>query len=170
MNSIGTTANVYLNAYLAPLAPWLTREDVTDVLINRPGEVWIETAGGGMKREAAPDLTEQSLQRLARQIAAASSQGVNREQPLLSATLPDGARVQIAAPPATRGPAQGNKAAISSATSPSMGKRPIRDLLNTRWPSTLTSKTPRSPLINAQLAASPKRFASSATRPVACGR
>ncbi len=103
MNSIGTTANVYLNAYLAPLAPWLMREDVTDVLINRPGEVWIETAGGGMKREAAPDLTEQSLQRLARQIAAASSQGVNREQPLLSATLPDGARVQIAAPPATRG-------------------------------------------------------------------
>lgn len=103
MKSLAMTANVYLNAYLAPLAPWLMREDVTDVLINRPGEVWVETAGGGMKREAAPDLTEQSLQRLARQIAAASSQGVNREQPLLSATLPDGARVQIVAPPATRG-------------------------------------------------------------------
>ena len=38
------TAGVYLDAYLAPLAPWLTRDDVTDVLINRPGEVWIETA------------------------------------------------------------------------------------------------------------------------------
>jgi type IV secretion system protein VirB11 len=38
-----------------------------------------------------------------RQIAAYSSQGVNREQPLLSATLPDGARVQVVAPPATRG-------------------------------------------------------------------
>ena len=34
------TANVYLSAYLAPLAPWLSRPDVTDVLINRPGEVW----------------------------------------------------------------------------------------------------------------------------------
>ena len=97
------TAGVYLEAYLTPLAPWLSRPDVTDVLINRPGEVWIETTGGAMSREPADQLTEQALQRLARQIAAASHQGVNREQPLLSATLPDGARVQVVAPPATRG-------------------------------------------------------------------
>lgn len=96
-------ANVYLSAYLAPLAPWLSRPDVTDVLINRPGEVWVETTGGIMCREPADELNEMALQRLARQIAAASHQGVNREQPLLSATLPDGARVQVVAPPATRG-------------------------------------------------------------------
>ncbi len=97
------TANVYLSAYLAPLSPWLSRPDVTDVLVNRPGEVWVETTGGGMTREPADQLDETALQRLARQIAAASHQGVNREQPLLSATLPDGARVQVVAPPATRG-------------------------------------------------------------------
>jgi type IV secretion system protein VirB11 len=97
------SAGVYLDAYLTPLAPWLSRPDVTDVLINRPGEVWIETTSGVMSREPADQLTEQALQRLARQIAAASHQGVNREQPLLSATLPDGARVQVVAPPATRG-------------------------------------------------------------------
>lgn len=96
-------ANVYLSAYLAPLSPWLLRPDVTDLLINRPGEVWIESTGGGMSREPADELTEAALQRLVRQIAAASHQGVNREQPLLSATLPDGARVQVVAPPATRG-------------------------------------------------------------------
>jgi type IV secretion system protein VirB11 len=95
--------NVYLSAYLAPLAPWLSRPDVTDVLINRPGEVWVETTRGGVCREPADQLNEMALQRLARQIAAASHQGVNREQPLLSATLPDGARVQVVAPPATRG-------------------------------------------------------------------
>jgi type IV secretion system protein VirB11 len=97
------TAGVYLEAYLAPLSPWLSRPDVTDVLVNRPGEVWIETADGTMSREPADQLTEVALQRLARQIAAASHQGVNREQPLLSATLPDGARVQVVGPPATRG-------------------------------------------------------------------
>jgi len=97
------TANVYLSAYLAPLAPWLSRPDVTDVLINRPGEVWVETTSGPMCREPAEELTEVALQRLARQIAAASHQGVNREQPLLSATLPDGSRVQVVSPPATRG-------------------------------------------------------------------
>ena len=98
-----STSGVYLDAYLAPLAQWLSRPDVTDLLINRPGEVWIESTGGAMSREPADQLTEVALQRLARQIAAASHQGVNREQPLLSATLPDGARVQVAAPPATRG-------------------------------------------------------------------
>lgn len=97
------SANVYLSAYLAPLSPWLSRPDVTDVLINRPGEVWVETTGGGITREPADELTETALQRLARQIAAASHQGVNREQPLLSATLPDGSRVQVVSPPATRG-------------------------------------------------------------------
>lgn len=96
-------ANVYLGAFLAPLSPWLARPEVTDLLVNAPGEVWVETASSGMRREPAPGLDEMTLQRLARQIAAYSSQGVNREQPLLSATLPDGARVQVVAPPATRG-------------------------------------------------------------------
>ncbi len=95
---------VYLEAYLRPLAAWLARGDVTDILINAPGEVWVETLGGVMERHLAPELTDTALWRLAGQIAAAAHQGVNREHPLLAATLPDGARVQIVAPPATRGP------------------------------------------------------------------
>jgi hypothetical protein len=98
------TSGIYLAAYLAPLQPWLERDDITDIWINRPGEAWFETTTGEIQRDAAPDLTETALARLARQIAAASHQGVNREQPLLSASLPDGARVQIVGPPATRGP------------------------------------------------------------------
>ena len=34
---------VYLDSYLAPLASWLARDDVTDIYVNRPQEVWIET-------------------------------------------------------------------------------------------------------------------------------
>jgi len=100
--TVNAPVQVYLRSYLAPLDPWLERDDVTDLLVNRAGELWIETSGGGSERAAVPALTEQMLQRLARQIAGASAQGVNREQPLLSASLPDGARVQIVAPPATR--------------------------------------------------------------------
>jgi type IV secretion system protein VirB11 len=96
------TERIYLARYLAPLGPWLSDPDVTDLLVNRPGEVWVETVSGTMSRRAAPELTEVDLTRLARQVAAHASQGVNREQPLLSASLPDGARVQIIAPPATR--------------------------------------------------------------------
>ncbi|MDX2237102.1 MAG: P-type DNA transfer ATPase VirB11 [Hyphomonadaceae bacterium] len=93
---------VYLRTYLAPFAPWLERSDVTDILVNQPGEVWFEAAGRGMQRADAPDITETMLRRLAQQIAAASNQGLNREHPLLAATLPGGARVQIVGPPATR--------------------------------------------------------------------
>ena len=104
MNAHALERGVYLDAYLRPLAVWMDRGDVTDILINAPGEVWIETLGGEAERHAAPELTETALWRLAGQIAAAAHQGVSREHPLLSATLPNGARVQIVAPPATRGP------------------------------------------------------------------
>jgi type IV secretion system protein VirB11 len=95
---------IYLRSYLAPLTGMLARADVTDIYVNRPGELWIETVGGAIERHDAPELDEATLERLARQIAAISHQGISREHPLLSATLPDGARVQIVAPPATRGP------------------------------------------------------------------
>ena len=92
----------FLDAYLAPLQEFLAREEVTDLFINQPGEVWVETLRGGIERHALPELDEDSLWRLARQIAGLANQGINREYPLLAATLPGGARVQIVAPPATR--------------------------------------------------------------------
>lgn len=96
-------AAVYLRTYLAPLAFLLERPDVTDIFVNAPGEAWVETISGKIERHVAPQLTETTLLRLARQIASLSHQGVSREHPLLAATLPDGERVQIIAPPATRG-------------------------------------------------------------------
>lgn len=97
-----SSQRVYLDAFLAPLARFLDRTDVTDLYINRPGEVWLESAAG-VERHLEPALDDPALWRLSRQIAAASDQGINREHPLLAATLPDGSRVQICAPPATRG-------------------------------------------------------------------
>ena len=94
---------LYLRSYLTPLSGMLERPDVTDIYVNRPHELWVETIGGAIERHEAPALDGATLARLARQIAALSHQGISREHPLLSATLPDGARVQIVAPPATRG-------------------------------------------------------------------
>jgi type IV secretion system protein VirB11 len=95
--------SVYLDAYLAPFREWLERETVTEILVNRPGEVWIEDATqSGMQRIAVPEIDDRLVQRLAEQVARISHQGINREHPLLAATLPDGARIQIVGPPATR--------------------------------------------------------------------
>ncbi len=93
----------YLGSYLEPLRELMARADVTDLFVNRPHEVWVETLGGASERHEVPELDPAMLARLARQVAAHAHQGINREHPLLSATLPDGARVQIVAPPATRG-------------------------------------------------------------------
>lgn len=93
----------YLDSFLAPLAPWLGRPDITDIWINRENEIWFETLGGGISREKVEGLDEATLGRLSRQIAAHGAQGVSRAQPLLAASLPDGSRVQIVGPPATRG-------------------------------------------------------------------
>jgi len=95
-------AGYYLDSFLAPLAPFLARPGVTDIWINRPGEIWLESLGGGIERIEESALDAALLERLARQIAAFSSQGISRAQPLLAATLPDGSRIQVAAPPATR--------------------------------------------------------------------
>ena len=63
--------SVYLDAYLAPLRPWLEREAVTEILVNRPGEIWVEDAASntGMTRTLLPELDDQHLQRLAEQVA-----------------------------------------------------------------------------------------------------
>lgn len=100
--------SVYLEAYLAPFRQWLDRDTITEILVNRPGEVWIEDAAQpGMQRVEAPEIDDRLIQRLAEQVARVSHQGINREHPLLGATLParegeTGARVQFCGPPAAR--------------------------------------------------------------------
>ena len=95
--------SVYLDAYLAPFRRWLDRDTVTEIIVNRPGEIWIEDAEHpGMQCIEAREIDDKLIQRLAEQVARVSHQGINREHPLLGATLPDGARVQFCGPPATR--------------------------------------------------------------------
>lgn len=95
---------IYLRSCLAPFEAMLSRPDVTDIYVNGPGEIWVETLEGVFERHEQPSLNELTLARLARQVAAFTHQGVSREHPLLAATLPDGSRIQVVAPPATRGP------------------------------------------------------------------
>lgn len=73
-----------------------------EICINRPGEIWVEKLGGGrgMERFEVPELTFGHLHTLAQLLARYSEQEVSEEAPLLSATLPDGCRVQVVLPPA----------------------------------------------------------------------
>lgn len=98
----GVGDHPFLDAYLSCFGEWLDDPEVSEIMINRPGQLLIERFGAiELHRDAKID--DQLLQRLAEQVARVSSQGVSRERPLLGATLPNGHRVQFVAPSATRG-------------------------------------------------------------------
>lgn len=89
-----------IHQHLRHLTPFLAREGVTEVCVNRPGEVWVESREGWSQHDA-PALTYHELDGLARTVASHTSQRISQSSPILSATLPSGERIQIVRPPAT---------------------------------------------------------------------
>lgn len=89
-----------LELTLRVLKPLLTRADVTEICINKPHQVFLETAAG-WQCEPLPCASFNWCYRLAKLVANATRQRVTEESPLLSAALPTGERVQIVVPPAT---------------------------------------------------------------------
>lgn len=88
-----------LDTYLKPLKKYFALEGVSEISINRGGEIWIEQYGD-MHHHEVPELDLDHLKSLARLIAQSTEQKISEENPLLSATLPEGYRVQIVFPPA----------------------------------------------------------------------
>jgi type IV secretion system protein VirB11 len=92
-------AQTSLTMTLRPLAPWLSRPDVTEICINRPGELFVESQSG-WQREALSIATFDWCLRAAKLVAHSTHQRIAEDAPLLSATLPGGERIQIVLPPA----------------------------------------------------------------------
>lgn len=85
---------------LSPIAGLLQNPALYEVVINRPGEVLAEGPDGWSRHEIA-ELTFDRLMRLARTVASHSYQAIDEARPILSASLPDDARIQVVIPPAT---------------------------------------------------------------------
>lgn len=88
-----------LETYLLPFKNIFSEEGVNEVMINKPGEAWIEKRGD-QRLEKLPEVDIDHLLGLGRLIAQSTDQSISEERPLLSATLPNGYRVQIVFPPA----------------------------------------------------------------------
>jgi len=87
------------DTFFAPIQPHYAREDVTEVVVNKPGEVGIETPAGWEWIDV-PELDFQSLRTLCDLIAGFTKQDVSDTDPVVSSILPDGARAQCVIPPA----------------------------------------------------------------------
>jgi type IV secretion system protein VirB11 len=88
-----------LDTYLAPLKTFFAKPDVSEISINKPGEIWVEI-GGDMTLHKVPELDLEHLKSLGRLVAQSTEQKISEETPLLSATLPEGYRIQVVFPPA----------------------------------------------------------------------
>ncbi len=85
---------------LSPLQDFLEDEHVSEILINKPKEVFIERHGQ-LTRFDIPVLTSQYLRRLFLLIANENKQTLSESTPVLSGNLADGSRVQLVIPPAS---------------------------------------------------------------------
>lgn len=88
-----------LDTYLTPLKKFFEQTNVSEISINQPKECWVEV-GGDMTRHAIPEFDLDHLKSLGRLVAQATEQKISEETPLLSATLPEGYRIQVVFPPA----------------------------------------------------------------------
>ncbi|MFJ1269997.1 P-type DNA transfer ATPase VirB11 [Legionella lytica] len=91
--------SIALNAYLKPLRSFLDLPLVSELCINKPGELWLEESGT-FTQVLVPELTENHLRFLADLIAEDNHKNLSQTKPLLSATLPSGERCQFVLPPA----------------------------------------------------------------------
>jgi type IV secretion system protein VirB11 len=86
---------------LAPLQEFLEDDSVSEILINKPQEVFVER-NGTMQSLNIKSLDSLYLRRLFLLIANENKQVLSESSPLLSGSLQDGSRIQLVIPPASR--------------------------------------------------------------------
>ncbi|MDP8936922.1 MAG: CpaF family protein [Actinomycetota bacterium] len=82
---------------LGRLEPLLADPDVTEIMVNGPGRVWVER--GGRLERVPLDLDAGAIEHLIEKVVSPLGLRVDRSSPLVDARLPDGSRVNAVVPP-----------------------------------------------------------------------
>lgn len=85
-----------------PLAPLLADPLVTDVLVNGPGDVWVDR-GDGLERASVQFADDAAVRRLAVRLVAPTGRRLDDAQPWVDARLADGVRLHAILPPVSSG-------------------------------------------------------------------
>src|SRR3954470_15803170 len=93
---------VRLATGLGPLEPLLSDPRVDEVMVNGPGEVWVER-GGRIELTSVRFGSEAELMHSIERILAPLGRRVDEASPLCDARLPDGSRVNVVIPPLALG-------------------------------------------------------------------
>jgi type IV secretion system protein VirB11 len=89
-----------LALFLGPLSRLLQDPELTEICINEPSAAFVERQSG-WTREELPFASFDWCMSIAKLVANFTRQRISANEPLLSATLPGGERIQIVLPPAT---------------------------------------------------------------------
>lgn len=95
-DTVGRLAVEVLGA--GPLEDLLHEDGVTDVLVNGPGEVWVDR-GRGVEPAGLTLSDETAIRALAVRLAASCGRRLDDANPYADARLPDGTRVHAVLPP-----------------------------------------------------------------------
>ncbi|MCL1856580.1 MAG: CpaF family protein [Kiritimatiellaeota bacterium] len=93
--------NDFLVLFLEPVRAYLEDDDVSEILINGPGAVYVEKKGL-LQRAEARFASEPALRAAAANIAKSVGRTLDDNAPRLDARLPDGSRVHAVIPPLSR--------------------------------------------------------------------
>src|SRR4051812_12569127 len=93
---------VRLATGLGPLEPLLADPDVDEVMVNGPGEVWVERRGC-IEQTSVAFASEADLRHAIERILAPLGRRVDEASPICDARLPDGSRVNVVIPPLALG-------------------------------------------------------------------
>ncbi|UAN03088.1 ATPase, T2SS/T4P/T4SS family [Achromobacter mucicolens] len=83
---------------LGPLEPLLAAPDITEIMVNRYDEIYVERAGR-LWREQAAFTSEQSVRWVIERIVTPLGRRIDESSPMVDARLPDGSRVHAIIPP-----------------------------------------------------------------------
>lgn len=108
------------------ITDYLNRKGITEVMINRPQEVFLE-GSNGIERIENPDLTYQRLFELANALTIFNDKHISEAEPTHSVTLPDGERGHIVIPPACE-----PGTIVFSFRKPSSSRFKFHDYVNTK--------------------------------------
>jgi pilus assembly protein CpaF len=85
---------------LGPLEPLLRDDEVSEIMVNGPDQIWVER-GGRIQRTSHQFRDEAHLMRVIERIVAPLGRRVDEASPMADARLMDGSRVNVVVPPAS---------------------------------------------------------------------
>lgn len=82
---------------LGPIEPLISDPNISEVMINGPGSVWVERDGATYRSDVS--LSDTAISLLIEQIVGPLGRRVDQHTPYVDGRLPDGSRVHVVVPP-----------------------------------------------------------------------